>query len=584
MADGVQDFFGDSFLQFMSLNKTLLDKLYLLSQTFSKVRKILKGYIQMIAVSDLRIQFGKRVLFQEVNLKFTEGNCYGVIGANGAGKSTFLKAIAGEIDTASGHIGMGPGERLSVLSQDHFAFDEFSALNTVLKGHEQLWDNMQQKDAIYSKPDFSDEDGIKVAELEEKFADMDGWNAESNAASLLSDLGIKEEFHYTLMKDLSGKQKVRVLLAQALFGNPDNLLLDEPTNDLDLDTVTWLENYLANYENTVLVVSHDRHFLDAISTHTVDIDFGKVQLFAGNYSFWYQSSQLALRQQQSQNKKAEAKKKELQEFISRFSANVSKSKQATSRKKMIEKLNIVDIRPSTRKYPGIIFTPERTAGDKILEVTGLSASIDGKVLFRDVEFYANKGDKIIFLSKDTRAMTLLFEIINGHQKPDSGTYHWGQTITSAYLPLDNSEFFRSDLSLFDWLCQFSNDTTELYIRGYLGKMLFAGDEINKRVNVLSGGEKMRCMIAKMMLTNANALVFDTPTNHLDLESIQAFNNNLVKYPGNVFMSSHDHEFIQSVCNRIIELTPNGIIDKLMDYDDYITDAKVMALREKMYKY
>jgi len=584
MADGVQDFFGDSFLQFMSLNKTLLDKLYLLSQTFSKVRKILKGYIQMIAVSDLRIQFGKRVLFQEVNLKFTEGNCYGVIGANGAGKSTFLKAIAGEIDTASGHIGMGPGERLSVLSQDHFAFDEFSALDTVLKGHEQLWDNMQQKDAIYSKPDFSDEDGIKVAELEEKFADMDGWNAESNAASLLGDLGIKEEFHYTLMKDLSGKQKVRVLLAQALFGNPDNLLLDEPTNDLDLDTVTWLENYLANYENTVLVVSHDRHFLDAISTHTVDIDFGKVQLFAGNYSFWYQSSQLALRQQQSQNKKAEAKKKELQEFISRFSANVSKSKQATSRKKMIEKLNIVDIRPSTRKYPGIIFTPERAAGDKILEVTGLSASIDGKVLFRDVEFYANKGDKIIFLSKDTRAMTLLFEIINGHQKPDSGTYHWGQTITSAYLPLDNSEFFRSDLSLFDWLCQFSNDTTELYIRGYLGKMLFAGDEINKRVNVLSGGEKMRCMIAKMMLTNANALVFDTPTNHLDLESIQAFNNNLVKYPGNVFMSSHDHEFIQSVCNRIIELTPNGIIDKLMDYDDYITDAKVMALREKMYKY
>ena len=584
MADGVQDFFGDSFLQFIVLEKTFLDKLYLLSQTFSKVRKTLKGYIQMIAVSDLRIQFGKRVLFQEVNLKFTGGNCYGVIGANGAGKSTFLKAIAGEVDTASGHIGMGPGERLSVLSQDHFAFDEFSTLNTVLKGHEQLWDNMQQKDAIYSKPDFSDEDGIKVAELEEKFADMDGWNAESNAASLLGDLGIKEEFHHTLMKDLSGKQKVRVLLAQALFGNPDNLLLDEPTNDLDLDTVTWLENYLANYENTVLVVSHDRHFLDAISTHTVDIDFGKVQLFAGNYSFWYQSSQLALRQQQSQNKKAEAKKKELQEFISRFSANVSKSKQATSRKKMIEKLNIVDIRPSTRKYPGIIFTPERAAGDKILEVTGLSASIDGKVLFRDVEFYANKGDKIIFLSKDTRAMTLLFEIINGHQKPDSGTYHWGQTITSAYLPLDNSEFFRSDLSLFDWLCQFSNDTTELYIRGYLGKMLFAGDEINKRVNVLSGGEKMRCMIAKMMLTNANALVFDTPTNHLDLESIQAFNNNLVKYPGNVFMSSHDHEFIQSVCNRIIELTPNGIIDKLMDYDDYITDAKVMALREKMYKY
>ncbi len=434
----------------------------------------------MITVTDLRIQFGKRVLFNDVNMKFMAGNCYGVIGANGAGKSTLLKAIAGEIDTASGRISMNPGERLSVLSQDHFAFDEFSVLDTVMKGHSQLWDIMQEKNAIYAKPDFSDADGLKAAELEEKFADMEGWNAESDAATLLSDLGITEDLHYTLMKNIDGKQKVRVLLAQALFGNPDNLLLDEPTNDLDLDTVTWLENYLANYQNTVLVVSHDRHFLDAISTHTVDIDFSKIQMFAGNYSFWYQSSQLALRQQQKANKKAEDKKKELQEFISRFSANVKKSKQATSRKKMIEKLNISDIKPSTRKYPGIIFKPEREAGDKILEVTGLSASIDGDVLFSGVDFYANKGDKIIFLSKDTRAMTALFEIISGNQKPDSGTYTWGQTITSSYLPLDNAPFFRSELSLFDWLCQFSNDTTDLYIRGYLGKMLFAGDEIQKR--------------------------------------------------------------------------------------------------------
>ncbi len=537
----------------------------------------------MITVTDLRIQFGKRVLFNDVNMKFTAGNCYGVIGANGAGKSTFLKAIAGDIDTATGHIGMDPGERLSVLSQDHFAFDEYSVIDTVMKGHSQLWEIMQEKNAIYAKPDFSDKDGMKAAELEEKFADMDGWNAESDAATLLSDLGIKEEFHHMLMKNMSGKQKVRVLLAQALFGNPDNLLLDEPTNDLDLDTVTWLENYLGNYENTVLVVSHDRHFLDAISTHIVDIDFNKIQMFAGNYSFWYQSSQLALRQQQKANKKAEDKKKELQEFISRFSANVKKSKQATSRKKMIEKLNINDIQPSTRKYPGIIFKPEREAGDKIIDVSGLSASIDGKVLFKDVDFYANKGDKIIFLSKDTRAMTAFFEIINGHQKSDSGIYTWGQTITSSYLPLDNSSFFSSKLSLFEWLCQFSSDTTEIYIRGYLGKMLFAGEEIYKQVNVLSGGEKMRCMISKMMLTEANVLIFDTPTNHLDLESIQAFNNNLVKYPGNIFMSSHDHEFIQSVCNRVIELTPNGIIDKLMYYDEYISDEKIREQRERMYE-
>ncbi len=536
----------------------------------------------MITVAGLRIQFGKRVLFQEVNMKFTAGNCYGIIGANGAGKSTFLKAISGEIDATSGHIGLGPGERLSVLNQDHFAFDKFTVLNTVLKGHFPLWDVMQEKEALYAKPDFSNEDGLRTSELEERFADMDGWNAESDAATLLSNLGIKEEFHHTLMSELSGKRKVRVLLAQALFGKPDNLLLDEPTNDLDLETVMWLENYLSNYENTVLVVSHDRHFLDAISTHTVDIDFGKIQMFAGNYSFWYHSSQLALRQQQIQNKRAEDKRKELQEFIARFSANVAKSKQTTSRKKMIEKLNIEDIRPSTRKYPGIIFTPERKVGDRILDVSGLTSGVDGHVLFKDVEFQASKGEKIIFLSKDPRAMTAFFEIINGKQKADTGTYQWGQTITYAYLPLDNSGFFNSDLSLFDWLCQFTTDTTESYVRGFLGKMLFSGEEIHKRVNVLSGGEKMRCMIARLMLANGNALVLDTPTNHLDLESIQAFNNNLLKYPGNIFMSSHDHEFIQSACNRIIELTPNGIIDKLMDYDDYISDDAIQALRETMY--
>lgn len=537
----------------------------------------------MITVDNLRIQFGKRILFQDVNMKFTGGNCYGVIGANGAGKSTFLKAISGEIEATTGHIMLGPGERLSVLSQDHFAFDEFTVLHTVMKGHSQMWEIMQEKDTLYAKPDFSEDDGFRTAELEAEFADMNGWNAESGAASLLSNLGIKEDLHYTLMSDLSGKQKVRVLLAQALFGKPDNLLLDEPTNDLDLETVVWLENYLANYENTVLVVSHDRHFLDAISTHTIDIDFNDIKMFGGNYSFWYQSSQLALRQQQAQNKKAEEKKKELQEFIQRFSANVAKSKQATSRKKMIEKLDISDIQASTRKYPGIIFEPEREAGNKILDVEGLSVSIDGEILFKDVDFVAEKGQKIVFLSRDPRAMTAFFEIITGHQKADTGSYVWGQTITSAYLPLDNASFFRSKkLSLFDWLCQFTSDTTEFFIRQYLGRMLFAGEEIYKKVNVLSGGEKMRCMISKMMLENPNALVLDTPTNHLDMESIQSFNNNLQRYPGNVFMSSHDHEFISSVCDRIIELTPNGIIDKLMNYDDYIVDEKVQIQREKLY--
>ncbi len=536
----------------------------------------------MITIADLKIQFGKRILFQDVNLKFTAGNCYGIIGANGAGKSTFLKAISGELDSSSGHVSLGAGERLSVLSQDHFAFDEYTVLNTVMRGHSVLWDIMLQKEEIYNKPDFSEADGHKAADLEEKFAEMNGWNAESDAAKLLSDLGIKEDFHNTLMKDMDAKQKVRVLLAQALFGKPDNLLLDEPTNDLDMETAMWLENYLANYENTVLVVSHDRHFLDSISTHIVDIDFGGIQIFAGNYSFWYESSQLALKQKQMQNKKAEEKKKELQAFIARFSANVAKSKQTTSRKKMLEKLNIEDIKPSSRRYPGIIFSPERQVGDKILEISNLSASTDNEILFKDIDFTVNKGDKIIFMSKDSRAMTTFFEIINNRQKPDSGIFNWGQTITKAYLPLDNSEFFNSQLSLFDWLSQFSKNTDEMYIRGFLGKMLFNGEEIEKRVDVLSGGEKIRCMLAKMMISEANTLILDTPTNHLDLESIQAFNNNLTKFPGIIMMSSHDHKFVQSVCNRVIELTPNGAIDKLMNFDEYISNEKIKALREKKY--
>ena len=536
----------------------------------------------MISVSNLGIQFGKRVLFQEVNLKFTPGNCYGIIGANGAGKSTLMRILSGQLSPTHGTVSQGPGERMSVLSQDHFEFDECTVMETVLRGHTTLWEVMQEKDALYAKADFTDADGIRASELEEKFAEMEGWNAESDAAALLSGLGIKEEKHYTLMKDMSAKEKVRVLLAKALFGNPDNLLLDEPTNDLDLDTVTWLENYLSNFENTVLVVSHDRHFLDAISTHTLDIDYNKVTLFAGNYSFWYQSSQLALRQQQQQNKKAEEKKKELQEFIRRFSANVAKSKQTTSRKKMLEKLNIEEIQPSSRRYPGIIFTPEREPGNKILELHGLTASVDGDVLFRDLNLTIEKNDKVVFLSHDPRAMTALFEIITGNRKPDSGSFEWGQTITTAYLPLDNSAFFNTDLNLVDWLCQFSNDTSEIYLKGFLGKMLFSGEEVLKKASVLSGGEKMRCMIAKMMMTNANTLILDTPTNHLDLESIQAFNNTLQAFKGNIIMSSHDHEFIQTVCNRMVELTPNGIIDKMMDYDDFISDEKVLALKEKLY--
>lgn len=537
----------------------------------------------MITVSNLAMQFGKRVLFSDVNLKFTAGNCYGIIGANGAGKSTLIRMLSGELDPTRGNISFGPGERLSVLKQDHFAYDQFTVIDTVMMGYEELWAVKEEKDAIYLKEDFSDADGMRASELEEKFAEMNGWNAESDAATLLSNLGIKEEFHYTLMSEMSAKEKVRVLLARALFGNPDNLLLDEPTNDLDVDTVIWLENYLANYENTVLVVSHDRHFLDAVSTHTVDIDYGKIQLFAGNYSFWYESSQLALRQQQNQNKKAEEKRKELEEFIRRFSANVAKSKQATSRKKMLEKLNVEEIQPSTRRYPGIIFTPEREPGNMVLEVAGLSKTAeDGTVLFRDVNFNVEKDDKIAFVSRDPRAMTALFEILSGNDKRHEGTYNWGVTITNAYLPLDNSAFFNTDLNLVDWLGQWSHDTTESFIRGYLGKMLFSGEEIYKKASVLSGGEKMRCMIARMMLRNANVMMLDSPANHLDLESIQAFNNTLVNFKGNVLMASHDREFIETVCNRIIELTPNGIIDKQMNYDDYLTSEDIRTLRDKKY--
>ena len=536
----------------------------------------------MITVSNVSVQFGKRVLFNDVNLKFTSGNCYGIIGANGAGKSTFLRTISGDLDPTTGSIMLGPGERLSVLSQDHFKWDAYTVMDTVMMGHTVLWDIMKQREELYAKEDFTDEDGLKVSELEEKFAELDGWNAESDAAALLSGLGIKEDKHYVLMGELNNKEQVRVMLAQALYGNPDNLLLDEPTNDLDMETVTWLEDYLANFEHTVLVVSHDRHFLDSVCTHTVDIDYGKINLFAGNYSFWYESSQLALRQQQNQKAKAEEKKKELEEFIRRFSANVAKSKQTTSRKKMLEKLNVEEIKPSSRKYPGIIFTPEREPGNQILEVAGLTKTLeDGTVLFRDVNFNVEKGDKIVFLSHDPRAMTALFEIINGNMKPDAGTFNWGVTITTAYLPLDNTAFFNTDLNLVDWLSQFG-EGNEVYMKSFLGRMLFSGEEVLKKASVLSGGEKMRCMIARMQLRNANCLILDTPTNHLDLESIQAFNNNLKTYKGNILFSSHDHEFIQTVANRIIELTPNGIIDKMMEYDEYITSDHIKELRTKMY--
>ena len=536
----------------------------------------------MITVQNLAIQFGKRVLYKDVNIKFTNGNIYGVIGANGAGKSTLLKAISGELEPNKGSVELGPGERLSVLDQDHFKYDAYSVLDTVIMGHAPLWANMKEREALYMKEDFNDEDGNRVAELEEKFAEMDGWNAESDAAQMLSNLGIKEDLHQKMMSELSNNEKVRVMLAKALFGNPDNLLLDEPTNDLDLDTVSWLEDYLSNIEQTVLVVSHDRHFLDAVSTQTVDIDFGKVTVFAGNYSFWYESSQLALRQAQNQRQKAEEKRKELEEFIRRFSANVAKSKQTTSRKKMLEKLNVEEIRPSSRKYPGIIFQMEREPGNQILQVEGLKAvDTDGTVLFDNVNFNVEKGDKIVFLSHNPKAMTALFEIINGNREPDAGTFKWGVTITTAYLPLDNTEFFKSKMNLVDWLGQFGVGN-EVQMKGYLGRMLFSGEEVLKSVDVLSGGEKMRCMIARMQLKNANCLILDTPTNHLDLESIQAFNNNLVGFKGNILFSSHDHAFISSVSNRVIELTPKGTIDKLTSYDDYVTSDEIKERKAQMY--
>ena len=536
----------------------------------------------MITVTNLAIQFGKRVLYKDVNLKFTHGNIYGIIGANGAGKSTLLRAISGDLEPNKGSVEMGPGERLSVLEQDHFKYDEFRVMDTVLMGHQPLWENMKERERLYAKPEMTEEDGNRAADLELKFAEMNGWEAESNAAQLLQNLGVKEEQHDKLVGELSNTEKVRVMLAKALFGNPDNLLLDEPTNDLDLDTVEWLEEYLSNIEQTVLVVSHDRHFLDSVSTQTVDIDFGKVTMFAGNYSFWYESSQLALRQAQNQKMKAEEKKKQLEEFIRRFSANVAKSKQTTSRKKMLEKLNVEEIRPSSRKYPGIIFQMDREPGNQILEVEGLKAcDEDGTVLFDNVNFNIEKGEKVVFLSHNPKAMTALFEIINGNRKADAGEYKWGVTITTAYLPLDNTEFFQSDMNLVDWLSQYGPGN-EVAMKGYLGRMLFSGEEVLKKVNVLSGGEKMRCMIARMQLQNANCLILDTPTNHLDLESIQAFNNNLVAFKGNVLFASHDHEFINTVANRIIELTPSGTIDKLMSYDEYIYDEAIKEQKAKMY--
>ncbi len=536
----------------------------------------------MITVTNLAIQFGKRVLYKDVNIKFTAGNIYGIIGANGAGKSTLLKAISGELEPNKGTVELGAGERLSVLSQDHFKYDENTVMDTVLMGHQPLWENMKEREELYAKPEMTEEDGNRAAELEMAFAEMNGYEAESEAAQLLQNLGVKEGQHYKLMAELSNNEKVRVMLAKALFGHPDNLLLDEPTNDLDLDTVQWLEEYLSSLEQCVLVVSHDRHFLDAVSTQTVDIDFGKVTVFSGNYSFWYQSSQLALRQAQNQRQKAEEKRKELEEFIRRFSANVAKSKQTTSRKKMLEKLNVEEIRPSSRKYPGIIFTMEREPGNQILEVEGLKAvDSDGTVLFDNVSFNIEKGQKTVFLSHNPKAMTALFEIINGNRQADAGTFKWGITITTAYLPLDNTEFFESDLNLVDWLSQYGTGN-EVVMKGYLGRMLFKQEEVEKKVNVLSGGEKMRCMIARMQLKNANCLILDTPTNHLDLESIQAFNNNLIQFKGNILFASHDHEFIQTVADRIIELTPSGTIDKLMDYDDYIYDEAIKEQKARMY--
>ncbi len=537
----------------------------------------------MISVGNLSLRYGKRVLFEDVNVKFAPGNCYGVIGANGAGKSTLLKILSGEIEPSTGSVSITPGDRMSVLSQNHFEFDEFPVLQTVIMGNKKLWQIMEEKDAIYAKPDFSDADGLKAADLEGQFADMEGWNAESDAASLLNDLGIADALHSKLIKDLNGKEKVRVLLAQALFGNPDILLLDEPTNDLDVETVTWLENFLADFQNTVIVVSHDRHFLDAVCTHVADIDFSKVSLYTGNYSFWYQSSQLALRQKGDQNKKVEEKRKELQDFIERFSANASKSRQATSRKKLLEKLVVDDIQASTRKYPGIIFRPDRDCGDQILRIDNLSKkNNDGEVLFKNISFNLDKGDKVVILSKNPMAISTFFEVIMGNDTAETGDFVWGQTITKSYLPNDNSSYFSADYNLIDWLRQYSEEKDETYVRGFLGKMLFSGEEVFKKSNVLSGGEKVRCMVSRMMLTNANCLVLDEPTNHLDLESITAFNNALMEWKHNAIFTSHDHEFVQTIANRIIEITPTGCIDKRMTYDEYINSADIKEQREMMY--
>ena len=536
----------------------------------------------MITTNNLTLQFGKRVLFDEVNIKFTQGNCYGVIGANGAGKSTFLKILSGEVNPTKGSVSLDAGKRMAVLKQNHNEFNEHTVLNTVMMGHDKLWANIKAKEELYSKPDFSEADGIKVSELEEEFAEMDGWNAESDAAALLSGLGIEEAHHYKLLKDISGNYKVRVLLAQALFGNPDVLILDEPTNDLDIYTIAWLEDFLLEFKNTVIVVSHDRHFLDTVSTHIVDIDFNQISMFSGNYSFWYQSSQLALQQKSSTNKKAEEKKKELQEFIARFSANASKSKQATSRRKLLDKINIEDIKPSTRRYPAIIFNQNREAGDQILQIEKLSKAVEGKTLIKELDLFVNKGDKIAVLSKDSLATTALFEILNGKMKADSGDFKFGQTITTSYLPNHNDEFFHSKENLIDWLRNYSEEKDEVYIRGFLGKMLFTGEETFKSVNVLSGGEKVRCMVSKMMLNGGNVLILDEPTNHLDLESIQAFNNGLKDFPGTVLFTSHDHEFTNTVANRILELTPNGNIDSLKNYDQYMEDDRIQAQRTELY--
>jgi len=537
----------------------------------------------MLSVSNLSVQFGKRILFDEVNTNFTQGNCYGIIGANGAGKSTFLKILAGKIDPTSGHVHLEPGKRMSVLEQNHNLYDEHTVLETVLQGNKPLFQVKAEMDALYA--DYSDENADRIGELQVRFEEMNGWNADSDAASMLSNLGIKEVHHYSLMKDLDGKQKVRVLLAQALFGNPDVLIMDEPTNDLDYETISWLEHFLANYDNTVIVVSHDRHFLDAVCTHISDIDFGKINHFSGNYSFWYESSQLAARQRSQQNKKAEEKKKELQEFIMRFSANVAKSKQATSRKKMIEKLNIEDIKPSSRRYPAIIFEREREAGDQILNIEGLEASLDGETLFKNIHLNLAKGDKVVVFSRDSRATTAFYEIINGNQEAAAGKYEWGITTNQSYLPLDNAEFFEKDLALVDWLRQYAKteeEREEVFVRGFLGKMLFSGEEALKTARVLSGGEKVRCMLSRMMMTRANVVMLDEPTNHLDLESITTFNNSLKNFKGTVLLTTHDHEFSQTVGNRIVELTPNGVIDRYLSFDEYMSDPKVKEQREKMY--